>query len=106
MFNLSGKVALVTGANYGIGFEMAKGLAQAGATICYNGRNIEHVENAKVEYEKLGIKAYGYVCDVSDESQVSAMLSKIKQEVGTIDILDYSCVIYKNINSAYFLFYF
>ena len=97
MFNLSGKVALVTGANYGIGFEMAKGLAQAGATICYNGRNIEHVENAKVEYEKLGIKAYGYVCDVSDESQVSAMLSKIKQEVGTIDILVNNAGIIKRI---------
>ena len=87
MFSLKGKVALVTGANYGIGFAMAKGLAEAGATICYNGRNAEHVKNAKKEYAKLGIDAHGYICDVSNENQVAEMISKIKTEVGVIDIL-------------------
>ena len=97
MFNLKGKVALVTGANHGIGFEMAKGLAQAGATICYNGRNADHVENAKKEYKKLGIDAHGYICDVSDETQVHEMIEKIKKDVGTIDILVNNAGIIKRI---------
>ena len=97
MFNLKGKVALVTGANYGIGFEMAKGLAQAGATICYNGRKAEHIENAKKEYKKLGIDAHGYICDVSDETQVHEMIEKIKRDVGTIDILVNNAGIIKRI---------
>ena len=97
MFSLKGKVALVTGANYGIGFEMAKGLAQAGAIICYNGRKAEHVENAKNEYKKLGIDAHGYICDVSNETQVYEMIEKIKKDVGTIDILVNNAGIIKRI---------
>lgn len=97
MFNLKGKVALVTGANYGIGFAMAKGLAEAGATICFNGRNPEHVEKAKEEYKKLGITAHGYICDVSNESQVLDMVEKIKTEVGVIDILVNNAGIIKRI---------
>lgn len=97
MFGLSGKVALVTGANYGIGFAMAKGLAEAGATICFNGRSKEHVEKAQAEYDKLNIKAFGYVCDISDEKQVSEMIEKIKNEVGAIDILVNNAGIIKRI---------
>ena len=97
MFDLTGKVALVTGANYGIGFAMAKGLAEAGATICFNGRNKEHVEKAQEEYNKLGLKAYGYICDISNEAQVAEMISKIKTEVGTIDILVNNAGIIKRI---------
>ena len=97
MFNLTGKVALVTGANYGIGFEMARGLAEAGAVICYNGRSLEHVEKAKEEYKKLGIDAHGYVCDVSDEKQVNEMIKKIKKDVGFIDILVNNAGIIKRI---------
>ncbi len=97
MFSLKGKVALVTGANYGIGFAMAKGLAEAGATICFNGRNPEHVEKAKEEYKKLGITAHGYICDVSNESQVLDMVEKIKTEVGVIDILVNNAGIIKRI---------
>ena len=97
MFNLKGKIALVTGANYGIGFAMAKGLAEAGATICFNGRNKDHVENAKKEYQKLGIDAHGYICDISDENQVADMISQIKSEVGTINILVNNAGIIKRI---------
>ena len=87
MFELTGKVALVTGANYGIGFAIAKGFAKAGAKICFNGINKEHLENALVEYKKLGIDAHGYICDCTDEPGVQKMIEQIKQDVGDIDIL-------------------
>ena len=87
MFSLKGKVALVTGANYGIGFAIAKGLAQAGAKIAYNGLNKEYIEKAKMEYQKLGIEAHGYLCDCTDEQAVKQMISDIKRDVGDIDIL-------------------
>ena len=86
-FSLEGKVALVTGASYGIGFAIAKGLAGAGATICFNDINQELVNKGLANYEEIGIKAYGYVCDVTAEEQVQAMVAKIKEEVGVIDIL-------------------
>jgi len=97
MFNLKGKIALVTGANYGIGFAIAKGLADAGATIVFNGIIEEQVKNAQKEYDKLGIKAFGYLCDISDEKQVNEMMQKIKKDVGTIDILVNNAGIIKRI---------
>lgn len=86
-FSLEGKVALVTGASYGIGFAIATAYAQAGAIICFNDITEEKVENGLASYQEAGIKAYGYVCDVTKEEQVIAMVSKIKNEVGVIDIL-------------------
>lgn len=86
-FSLEGKVALVTGASYGIGFAIATAYAQAGAIICFNDITEEKVENGLAFYQEAGIKAYGYVCDVTKEEQVIAMVSKIKNEVGVIDIL-------------------
>ena len=53
LFSLNGKVALVTGAGHGIGFEMAKALAKAGATLVFNTSRQESVDKALVEYEKL-----------------------------------------------------
>ena len=87
MFELTGKVALVTGANYGIGFAIAKGFAEAGAKICFNGLSQEHIDTALEEYKKLGIDAHGYVCDCTDEPGVQKMIQKIKEDVGDIDIL-------------------
>ncbi|MDR2511883.1 MAG: gluconate 5-dehydrogenase [Bacteroidales bacterium] len=87
MFSLANKVALVTGASYGIGFAIAKGLAEAGATIVFNDIKSDLVEKGIDEYKKVGINAHGYVCDVTDEDGINAMVAKIEREVGVIDIL-------------------
>lgn len=86
-FSLEGKVALVTGASYGIGFAMAKAMAKAGATITFNDINQELVDKGVANYEAEGIKAHGYVCDVTNEDAVYAMISKIEEEVGVVDVL-------------------
>ena len=87
MFSLKGKVALVTGASYGIGFAIAKAFANAGATIVFNDIKQELVDKGLKAYEAEGIKAHGYVCDVTDEEAVNALVATIEKEVGTIDIL-------------------
>ena len=86
-FSLEGKVALVTGASYGIGFAIATAFAEAGATIVFNDIRQELVDKGLASYEEKGIKAHGYVCDVTNEEQVEAMVAQIEKEVGTIDIL-------------------
>ena len=96
-FRLDGKVALVTGGVYGIGFEIASSLAAAGATIVFNSINQESVDQGNVNYKKAGIKATGYVCDVTDEEQVQAMVAKIKEDVGSVDILVNNAGIIKRI---------
>ena len=86
-FSLEGKVALVTGASYGIGFAIASAFAEQGAKICFNDINQELVDKGMAAYAEKGIKAHGYVCDVTDEPAVQAMVATIEKEVGTIDIL-------------------
>jgi gluconate 5-dehydrogenase len=96
-FSLQGKVALVTGASYGIGFAIAKGFAMAGATICFNDIKQELVDKGLENYKEEGINAFGYVCDVTNEDQVDEMIAKIEQEVGVIDILVNNAGIIKRI---------
>ena len=96
-FNLEGKVALVTGATYGIGFAIAKGLAEAGATIVFNDIKQEFVDKGLANYKEAGIDAKGYVCDVTDEDAVNAMVAKIKEDVGSVDILVNNAGIIKRI---------
>ena len=86
-FSLEGKVALVTGASYGIGFAIAEGMAKAGATIVFNDIKQELVDKGLAAYKEAGVEAHGYVCDVTDEDAVQAMVKQIAQEVGVIDIL-------------------
>ena len=97
MFQLNGKVALVTGASYGIGFAIAKALANAGATIVFNDIKQELVDKGLADYEAEGIKARGYVCDVTDENAVNALVATIEKEVGVIDILVNNAGIIKRI---------
>ena len=96
-FSLEGKIALVTGASYGIGFAIATGFAQAGATIVFNDIKQELVDKGLAAYKELGIEAHGYVCDVTNEDQVNAMVAQIEQEVGPINILVNNAGIIKRI---------
>ena len=96
-FSLEGKIALVTGASYGIGFAIATAYAEAGATIVFNDIKQELVDKGIAAYEEKGIKAHGYVCDVTDEEQVNELIAKIEKEVGVIDILVNNAGIIKRI---------
>ena len=97
MFSLKGKIALVTGASYGIGFAIAKGYAEAGAKIVFNDINEELVNKGLEAYKEAGIEVKGYVCDVTSEKDVKEMISRIESEVGTIDILVNNAGIIKRI---------
>ena len=96
-FSLEGKIALVTGASYGIGFAIASGFAAAGAKIVFNDIKQELVDKGVAAYAEAGIEAKGYVCDVTNEEQVQAMVADIEKEVGIIDILVNNAGIIKRI---------
>lgn len=86
-FSLEGKVALVTGGVYGIGFAIAQALHEAGAKIVYNCSTQKSMDLGVANYREAGIDAKGYLCDVTDEAAVQAMVADIEQTVGTVDIL-------------------
>ena len=96
-FRLDGKVALVTGASYGIGYAIAKALASAGAKIVFNDINQDLVNRGLEAYKNDNIEAYGYVCDVTNEDQVNELIAKIEKEVGVVDILVNNAGIIKRI---------
>lgn len=87
LFDLTGKVALVTGATQGIGYAIAKGLAQHGATLAISARNPEKLEEALNHLKNHGIDAYGYMFDVTDAEEVSIGIDALEYELGKIDIL-------------------
>ncbi len=96
-FSLEGKIALVTGASYGIGFAIASGMAKAGATIVFNDIKQELVDKGLAAYKEAGINAHGYVCDVTNEAAVNELVEKITKEVGTNDIIVNNAGIIKRI---------
>lgn len=96
-FNLTGKIALVTGGSYGIGYAIASGFARYGATIVFNDINQDLVDKGIAAYKADGIDAKGYVADVTNESQIKGMVNTIETEVGVIDILVNNAGIIKRI---------
>ena len=86
-FSLEGKVALVTGGAYGIGFAIAEALARAGAKIAFNCRSQSNLDKALAGYSGKGIDARGYIADVTDEEQVVDLVGRIETELGGVDIL-------------------
>ncbi len=96
-FSLEGKVALVTGGVYGIGFAIAKALHEAGAKIVYNCNTQKSMDLGIANYKEAGIDAKGYLCDVTDEEAVKAMVEDVEKTIGTIDILVNNAGIIKRI---------
>ncbi|SFC44135.1 gluconate 5-dehydrogenase [Butyrivibrio sp. YAB3001] len=96
-FSLEGKVAWVTGASYGLGLAYATAFVQSGAKVVFNDINQELVDKGLAEYEKLGIEAYGAVCDVTKEDQVQKFVADVEAKIGTIDILVNNAGIIKRI---------
>ena len=87
LFDLTGKVALVTGGNGGLGLAMAKGLAQAGAGIVVAARDEKKTAQALSEIRALGARAEGVVVDVTQEAQIKDMVSSTVVKLGRVDIL-------------------
>ncbi len=96
-FKLTGKVAWITGASYGLGLAYATAFAEAGAKIVFNDINQDLVDRGLAEYKKLGLEVYGAVCDVTNEEQVNAFVKDVEEKVGTIDILVNNAGIIKRI---------
>jgi len=87
LFDVSGKVALVTGSGQGIGYTLAKGLAEAGCTVILNDIVEDRLNGAVEKIKKDGFNAHGVVFDVTNEEQIKASIDKVEKEVGPIDIL-------------------
>lgn len=97
-FSLEGKVALVTGGAYGIGFAIAKAFHEAGAKIIiYNTSRQSTLDLGAKNYREAGIDAKGYLCDVTDEKGVKEMIADIEKNYGGVDILVNNAGIIKRI---------
>ncbi|MBN2743885.1 gluconate 5-dehydrogenase [Breznakibacter xylanolyticus] len=97
LFDLKGKVALITGATHGIGMAMGKLLGQAGAKICVNDLSQEKLDACKIEYAKAGVDVYTLVFDVTKEADVDKGISQIEKDLGSVDILINNAGIIKRI---------
>ena len=97
LFDLSGKVALITGGTHGIGMAIGKTLGKAGAKICVNDLSQDRLDSCKAEYKKDGVDVYTLVFDVTKEDDVDKGITQIEKEVGTIDILVNNAGIIKRI---------
>ncbi len=87
LFNIEGKIALVTGSTGGLGNVFAKGLAENGCTVILNSRSRKKVEAQVKEFKESGYQAYGYAFDITDGEQVKGTVEQITEQVGVIDIL-------------------
>ncbi len=87
IFDLTGKVAIITGGNGGLGLGIAKGLARAGAAVAVVGRNMEKLEVATKELKEAGAKVLAVQADVSKEDDVNRMVKETADHFGRVDIL-------------------
>lgn len=97
LFNLNGKIALVTGGTHGIGMAVGMALGKAGAKVAVNGRSEEKLEKAKKEYEAEGVNVFTCKFDVTVEEDVDRGISLIEEKVGPVDILINNAGIIKRI---------
>ena len=86
-FDLTGKVAIITGGNGGLGLGIAKGLASEGCAVALVGRNQDKIDKAVAEMTELGAKAIGVQADVSKEADVIRMVAETAEQLGRVDIL-------------------
>jgi NAD(P)-dependent dehydrogenase (short-subunit alcohol dehydrogenase family) len=87
LFDLSGRVAIVTGGSRGLGLEMAEGLAEAGASLMLCARREEWLGPTVKAFNEHGVKTEGMLCDVVDPAQVQAVVDKTMEVFGKVDIL-------------------
>ena len=97
LFDLTGKVALITGGTHGIGMAIGKVLGKAGAKVCVNDLSEERLAACKIEYKAAGIDVFTLVFNVTDEADVDKGISLIEKEVGPVDILVNNAGIIKRI---------
>jgi gluconate 5-dehydrogenase len=121
MFDLKGKVALVTGASSGLGVQFAKALAEQGADLAIMARRQEKLDDVRKTIEGMGVRCLALKCDVLKNDEIKAVVNKVKEHYGRIDILvnnagtarsnpaesqsddDWNAVINTNLNSVYFV---
>jgi gluconate 5-dehydrogenase len=87
LFDLTGKVALITGASSGLGVQFAKALARQGADIAICARRVDKLEAVKAEIEQLGVNCYAHKCDVLNTDEIRQMVADVETHYGKIDIL-------------------
>ena len=87
MFNLKGRVAVITGASSGLGKQMAEAFAKQGVDLAILARRIERLEESKVELEKLGVKVLPIKCDVTSTEEINKAAELVEKEYGKVDIL-------------------
>ena len=87
MLDVKGKWALITGANRGIGYRIAKFMASKGCNLILHSRDLSHTKNILQEVLSLGIEAYEVAAELSDPSQVQAMIDEINSRGNPVDIL-------------------
>lgn len=86
-YDLTGKVALVTGATSGLGRRFALVLAKAGASVAITGRRVDRLDSLKAEIEAMGGKAFAVALDVTDHASITACAAAVKADLGCVDIL-------------------
>ena len=88
LFDLAGRVAIVTGGGVGIGRQMAEGLAEMGADLVLCARKVERCEEAAADLsDRLGVRALGLACDVRRPEEVTAMVERAVSDLGRVDVL-------------------